>query len=319
MGKYEQPLITILIITYNSAKYIIETLESAKAQIYQNIELIISDDCSTDNTIEICNEWIDQNKGRFVRTEIITTPKNTGIAANCNRGLAVAKGVWVKYIAGDDTLAPTCIFDFISFVNSKEEEVVAVYGNMKLYNNTMVPSSFLQLKDYSNDLFNRAKITAAEQYQLVLRRVWIGAPSTFLKRELLNNMGGWDEEMPYEDWPMFIKINAEGYKIHYINKVVVNYRIHSKSIYNSSERVNVIFNEFFRKDIIVYRKYRKEHLTRIEQIIEEFEFGRKKLFVFLGLNRGNRINRSINLFFIKANNYLKRGYIRRIRVQVEKL
>ena len=102
------PLVSIIVITYNSSKYVLETLESAKAQTYQNIELIVSDDCSTDNTVEICHNWIEQNKERFVRTELITVEKNTGIAPNCNRGVKAAKGEWVKLIAGDDVLHQNC-------------------------------------------------------------------------------------------------------------------------------------------------------------------------------------------------------------------
>ncbi len=56
------PLVSIIVITYNSSKYVLETLESAKAQTYQNIELIVSDDGSTDNTIEICKIWIEKTR-----------------------------------------------------------------------------------------------------------------------------------------------------------------------------------------------------------------------------------------------------------------
>ena len=96
------PLVSISVITYNSSKYVIETLDSAKAQTYQNIELIISDDCSTDNTVEICKNWINDNKERFVRTELITVKKNTGISPNCNRANNAANGEWIKEIAGDE-------------------------------------------------------------------------------------------------------------------------------------------------------------------------------------------------------------------------
>ena len=80
------PLISIIAITYNSAKYIVELLESAKAQTYSNIELIISDDCSTDDTVAVCNSWIVKNTTLFNKLTLITAEKNTGIAPNVNRG-----------------------------------------------------------------------------------------------------------------------------------------------------------------------------------------------------------------------------------------
>ena len=52
------PLVSVVVITYNSAKFVIETLESVKSQTYKNIELIISDDCSTDDTVERCRLWL---------------------------------------------------------------------------------------------------------------------------------------------------------------------------------------------------------------------------------------------------------------------
>ena len=77
----QNPLVSIVVITYNSSEYVCETLESAKAQSYQNIELIVSDDASTDNTVPIVTKWIRENKSRFVCVEIVTSPSNTGITA----------------------------------------------------------------------------------------------------------------------------------------------------------------------------------------------------------------------------------------------
>ena len=100
----KNPLVSICIVTYNSAEFIVETLESAKAQTYENIELILSDDCSKDNTVEICRQWIEENSTRFTNCEIVTTPINTGVAANLNRAIAKAKGEWIKSIAGEKKL-----------------------------------------------------------------------------------------------------------------------------------------------------------------------------------------------------------------------
>ena len=88
----ENDLVSIVVITYNSSKYVLETLESAKAQTYQNIELIITDDCSTDNTVAVCKEWLEKNEDRFVKAELVTSPCNTGVPANLNRGVKKAQG-----------------------------------------------------------------------------------------------------------------------------------------------------------------------------------------------------------------------------------
>ncbi len=100
----QEPLISIVVVTYNSAKYVLETLESAKSQTYQNIELIVTDDYSTDDTVAICQKWLNKNKARFVRSQLVTSEKNTGIPANLNRGIKASKGEFIKPIAGDDTM-----------------------------------------------------------------------------------------------------------------------------------------------------------------------------------------------------------------------
>ena len=63
------PLVSIIVVTYNSSLYVRETLESAKRQSYRNLELIVTDDASKDDTVKICREWIENNKNRFVRFE----------------------------------------------------------------------------------------------------------------------------------------------------------------------------------------------------------------------------------------------------------
>lgn len=76
-----QPLISVVVITYNSSNTIIETLESISRQSYPNIELIISDDCSKDDTVNKAQNWINSNG---VKGLVITAVKNEGIPANVN-------------------------------------------------------------------------------------------------------------------------------------------------------------------------------------------------------------------------------------------
>lgn len=112
----ETPLVSVVVITYNSSKYILECLDSIYNQTYQNIELIITDDCSKDNTVEVCKKWLEQFSDRFIQTKQITTTINTGTSANCNRGISETMGKWYKIIAGDDRLLKNCIEDNIHYV-----------------------------------------------------------------------------------------------------------------------------------------------------------------------------------------------------------
>ena len=115
------PLISVCVISYNSSEYIVDVLESIKSQTYQNIELIVSDDKSPDNSVAVCKEWIEKNKDRFVRTEVIVPEKNTGTAGNYNRALFAAKGEWIKFVDADDLLFPNCLTDNVEFVENHPE------------------------------------------------------------------------------------------------------------------------------------------------------------------------------------------------------
>ena len=78
-------LVSVCVVTYNSAATIVDTLESIKAQTYQNLELVVSDDCSKDDTVKVCREWIAANKDRFAAATVIESEVNTGVSANCHR------------------------------------------------------------------------------------------------------------------------------------------------------------------------------------------------------------------------------------------
>ena len=110
----KKPLVSV--VTFNSEKFVFDTLESVKGQTYQNIELIITDDSSTDNTVAICSKWISENKERFTGVRLITSDFNTGITANRNRGFFAANGDWIKHVDGDDLLLPSCVQDYVEFV-----------------------------------------------------------------------------------------------------------------------------------------------------------------------------------------------------------
>lgn len=216
----KQPLVSVPVITYNSAKYVLETLESIKAQTYKNIELIISDDCSIDDTVELCQKWVEQNKERFVHTQIITSETNTGISANLNRAEAACQGEWVKGIAGDDLLMPNCVENCVRYIDNNQD-VVYLFSRMEAFG---ASSEECQKWDalFNYDLFS----LTSEQllYHLIFCGNGIPAPALFYKRTVSNVKN--DERIPLlEDWPKWINLVKNGEKFYFIDKVLVKYRL----------------------------------------------------------------------------------------------
>lgn len=222
-------LISVVIITYNSAGYVIETLESVKNQIYKNIELIVSDDGSTDETITLIKEWLAVNEDRFIHYRIVESEINTGITKNCNRGVALATGDYIKLIAGDDLLLNNCIEDLLNYCIEKNLEVVfskaVPFYDDKIYpTKTMDMQEYLMLKFYEKNHKNQYKELLT---RFSIRYSLIGA---FITRDLFLNVGGFNEKyVMMEDYPFYVKVSSLGYRLCLLNKYTVKYRVHAPS------------------------------------------------------------------------------------------
>ncbi|WP_302925988.1 glycosyltransferase family 2 protein [Holdemania filiformis] len=90
-------LVSIITPSYNTAKYITKTIESVKVQSYQNWEMIIVDDCSSDNTDEVVAKYLNDKRIKYIKNE-----KNSGAAVSRNRALRKAKGKWIAFLDSDD-------------------------------------------------------------------------------------------------------------------------------------------------------------------------------------------------------------------------
>ena len=224
MSKIELPLVSVPVVTYNSAQTVIETLESIKAQTYSNIELIISDDCSMDNTVELCREWIEKNKSRFVRTELLTVEKNTGVAGNLNRAEAACHGEWIKPIAGDDVLLPNCIQDCIDYV-AEHPETEVLFGRVCSFDGKTEEENKKWDSWFNYQLFSLSSEEILHHLLFVANG--IPAPALFYSRDInekyhLKN----DERVPLlEDWVNWINMLRAGIKFHFLDKDIVLYRL----------------------------------------------------------------------------------------------
>ena len=237
-------LVSVVIATYNSSQFLTETLDSVSKQTWNNIELIITDDASSDNTTEVYNKWIINNGKRFIYSEIITAQKNTGVSANVNRGLHASKGEWIVLLAGDDTLKAKCIEDNMLFINT-HPEVKVLFSRIDVYRDTFDPVN--HIKTIPDDPFNVDSImapgrSADSQYKMLLISDRITfTPSVYFHRETLLSVGGFDERFKLlEDYPIWLKLTKKGIRLNFMDKVTVNYRQHSKAINNTGHSPGVM-------------------------------------------------------------------------------
>ena len=104
-------LVSVIMPSYNTAAYIKETIESVLAQSYPNWELIIVDDCSTDNTDNIVRQFLSDERIRYIKNET-----NSGAAVSRNRALREAKGKWIAFLDSDDLWHPQKLEKQIAFM-----------------------------------------------------------------------------------------------------------------------------------------------------------------------------------------------------------
>ena len=296
------PLVSIIVITYNSSKYVLETLESAKAQTHQNIELIISDDGSQDGTVALCENWLVEHKDRFVHSEIITVEKNTGIPANCNRGVKAAHGEWIKLIAGDDILLKNCVFDNINFVEKNESKIVL--SKIQLFAKENNKYDLKEIWPESSDFYN---LSCIDQYQALLKGDNINiTPSIFINRDALVELGLFDEEFKLiEDYPLWLKATKFGYKIDYMNRLTVNYRIHGDSICQSTYRTTNLVNPVSFRNEDLRKKYIYPNYNILAVWRFRYEFLSKKFFLNKENNQLNRwLLNSVILKYLNPFTYI---------------
>lgn len=270
------PLVSVAVITYNSSKTVIETLDSIYNQTYPNLELIISDDCSTDNTVELCREWGTQHMNRFARTEILTVKQNTGASANFNRAEAACQGEWVKEIAGDDLLSPNSIDIYIDYVTN-HPSAIYIFARCETFGGR---EDVVRLVDaqFQYDFFD---LPIQKQYErLTLQGNCIPASTAFYNRSQIERSGVRnDERIPLlEDWPKWINLLKAGVHLDFVDKVTVKYRVSESALSTNFSNLSLAYRKSLQLMYIYYQfpeEYKKSDNKR--ETINKFLQARKMI------------------------------------------
>ena len=226
-----QPLVSVCIPTYNGERFIDEALQSVFSQTYKNIELIISDDKSADNTINIIISAMKNCPFHY----LISNHMPCGIGANWNNCIRNANGKYIKFLFQDDTLKNDCVekmvrlaecddqiglvFSKRSFIcNSNDaffEKWIRQYSNVHnyWYNLKTINSGKALLKSCSN-LLSNPKNKVGEPTSVLLRKSIFGKTDCFNEQLV--------QVLDYEFWYRVFK----SFKVGFIDESLVNFRLH---------------------------------------------------------------------------------------------
>lgn len=234
----QNPLVSIVVITYNSSNTILDTLESIKVQTYKNIELIVSDDCSSDDmTIILIKKWLIENSISFIRTQLVESMVNTGISPNVNRGCKKAQGQWIKLVSGDDKLLPNSIADYVHFV-SENPQCSICFGKFQFWGDD---KEFVnKCKSYYEQIYYPyLKAEYKVQWRRIQETLFVPGPGLFYKKSLWKQVGGLDERFPFADeYPFIYNILESGERIYFLDKDVYGYQIRKGSLCRDELGVN---------------------------------------------------------------------------------
>lgn len=256
-------LVSVPVITYNSSAYIIDGLESIKAQTYKNIELIISDDCSTDNTVEICRQWLEKNKDRFARTLLITSDKNTGVAGNCNRSISFCQGEWIKMLSGDDLFMPNTIEGYIRFIGNHPECEIC-FAKLKFYGDDENEVRLAKLM-YEQWFYPIIQSDLSFQQKNIIKKLFIPGPGIFYKKKLWSEVQGFDERYQFaEEHPFFYKVLKQGHRIFFINTELYKYHIGTSALKREKGKMNI---RVLRDSYHFFRDVRSKELLKRGNIL----------------------------------------------------
>lgn len=314
--KNSTPLVSVTVVTYNDSKFIEQTLDSVKAQTYENLELIVSDDCSSDDTVEICRHWLINNKERFVRAEILTSAQNMGVTANITKAQRAANGVWIKGIGGDDLLVQDCIARFIEYSTMYPQAYLIQCRLIKI-------NSFSEIIGYNVKknvpFFWDAKITANLQHQLLLRIDPIEALGLFKNKKMLEDLNYYDMDFPMqEDTPFMMKATSNGYRFYLLDEFLVKRRMREGTLSGLSDNFLIGKNDLIR--IAINDKYYKPYLSKIEKTLLDMNDAiNRYIYSHNWLNRKTKVNRTIKRLLQSPYLILRIIKIKQIEFKIRQL
>jgi glycosyltransferase involved in cell wall biosynthesis len=233
------PLVSVICISYNHAPYIEEALNSVIQQSYPNIELLITDDCSTDNSKEVIENWLQSHP----TIPFFPNTTNLGNTITFNNVLKHAKGEYIIDLAADDILLKNCItIQINTFLNSKYKKLGIVYANIEL-----VDEKGNYLYDYYTE--NDNPPSGDIYYSVVGQLTKICSVASIVKRDVFETVGTYDESLAYEDLDLWIRASRV-FDFEYISTILAQKR----------ELPNSLSAQFYKKNNAKTRKLNKSSL-----------------------------------------------------------
>lgn len=234
--KKNNTLVSIMIPVYNAESFIAECIDSILCQSYKNIELIIGDDFSTDNTVSVVESYLKIDD----RIKFIKNNKNLGITRNCNNILLSCRGNYVVLFAGDDVMLPGKIEKQLKFM-LENSELSMSYHSVELFQ-----SETNKTIEYTDDKFKFRNVYS------IIEKMGIPGPMSIMVKTSALPEGFFNDNFKYvSDWILQIEIAING-PIGYFEGVWCRYR---KYGVNNGKNLNSYEDEFPKALFYIENRY----------------------------------------------------------------
>lgn len=251
-----EPLVSVIIPAYNHESYVAQTIDSVIQQTYQNIELIVIDDGSTDRTAHVIKSYSDKCKTRF-SNHLNIFNKNQGVIASLNQGISLANGKYFASIASDDLYLACCISQLVNFLESNSEYGLAVGDNLIVDDKGQ--RCFWDKKQRTTYDQNRAFATTFCDYiikkdsTLSLCSDDFGSYSKLLtynhipggfviRKKVLDEVGGYSIKSTLEDLGLMLQLSKKT-KFKFIDKPLFKYRWHEGNTIKQKKRMKLAYRQ----------------------------------------------------------------------------
>jgi len=212
------PLVSILVITYNQAHFVAETLQSSLKQDYDNVEVVVADDGSTDDTPKIISALSREFPERLVP---ITGGNNLGITGNSNRGLRHCRGKYIALQGGDDLLLPGKIRKQVDWFEKDEQRVLCGHDSQ------IIDERGNPLGLYSSKI---PLMEGKGPEKIILHASLFSATSVMLRKSMIPEYG-FDERIKFvSDWKIQVDCLRNGGSFGFVDGVLAKYRLHQGGI-----------------------------------------------------------------------------------------
>jgi alpha-1,3-rhamnosyltransferase len=221
-SKIDMPLVTIVIPSFNHAKYIEDCVKSVCSQFYSPLQVIVIDDGSSDDSPEILT------KLKTIYDFTLILQKNMGLAVTLNTALALTEGKYFCMMGSDDIMLPNKTATQLDYL-MRNNDVAVCGGNVEYIDGEGIrlprhEKKLAERKLNFDDLFTNSK-------------PGIVAPTSMFVTSILRDLNGFDTSSRLEDFPLWLKMTHAGHKMGAVGDVILQYRKHKS---NTSKNIRLM-------------------------------------------------------------------------------